>query len=203
MDRADADQTGSVDRDLLFQGVADLDDTSAPVLDRLFELVSQGTDDPEYGYAIKTLLAFSGHNSPVSASAVWAQLDEEAQGKEQEKYNDALLGRLLDALYTHSHPGTINRYRLLKAAKTAWGSEADASLRLWALLPDTAQNSALKLSAIQTAAWRYQNRAQSKALQEALVGNLSVFGPNKVISSYQYSAAQALGAAGFKGDGRV
>lgn len=203
MDRADADQTGSVDRDLLFKGVADLDDTSAPVLDRLFELVSQGPADPEYHHTIRALLAFSGHSSPVSASAVWAQLSEDDQKEQQEKYDDALLARLLDALYTHSHPETVTRYRLLQAAQTAWSSAVDPSVKLWALLPDTAQNSSLKLQAIQTAAWRYQNREQSTALEEALVGNLSVFGANKVISSYQYTAAQALGAAGFKGDGRV
>jgi hypothetical protein len=203
LDRADGDQTGSVDRTLLFKGLADLDDRSAPVLDRLFELVGQGTDDPEYDHAIKTILAFTGHHKPVNQKAVWAQLDEDKQQEESEKYDDVLLARLIEALYDLSHPSTLSRYRLLGAAQTAWTEAVDGALKPWVMLPDTAQNATLKQQAIQAAAWRYQNRGKTDILQTALVSNLALFGANKVISKYQYTVAQALGAAGFKGDGRI
>lgn len=203
LDRADLDQTGSVDRNVLFDGVLQLKDRSDAVLDRLFELVGQGTDDPEYTHAIKTLLALSGHNNRVKERSVWDQLSENDQQKQQETYDDGLLARLMEALYQHGHHSTLLQYSLIDAAKTAWSNDAEASLKAWLTIPNTPQNKDIKLRSLSAVAWRYNNRGASDTMSAGLIEALDWFDANKEISQFQYVAATTLGDAGFKGDSRV
>ncbi len=203
LDRADGDLTGSADRGELFRGVRELEDTSAEVLDRLFELIGQGPSDPEYHHAVRTVLHFSGHHKPIDRSAVWEQMSEEQREKETEHdYNDALLARLIETLFTLGHHETLTRENLLAPATTARTSVVDDAILPWALLPATRENLYIKKVAIQAAAWRRQNRPASEANQQALIKALDVFGPKKAISEFQFIAATALGEAGDKTDGR-
>ena len=203
LNRADGDLTGSVDRNELFRGVRELKDTSPAVLDRLFELVGQGPSDPEYAHAVSTILHFSGHHKPIRTTAVWAQMDEDAREQETKHgYDDALLARLIESLYTLGHHETLQRKRLMTPAQSARTAAVDAAILPWALLPATKENQGIKLQAVRVAAWRRLNRPESAANQKALIKALDVFGPKKTISEMQFIAAEALGKAGDKSDGR-
>ena len=202
LNRADGDLTGSAKRSELFRGVRELEDTSDAVLDRLFELIGQGPSDPEYWFAVDTVLHFSGHHKPISDSLKWEQMSEEDREKETEAYDDALLARLIEGLYTLGHHETLTRKRLLRSARTARSTAVDAAILPWALLPATKENNHIKLLSVKAAAWRRRNRPASEANQRALIKAREVFGPKKAISEIQFVAAESLGLAGDKSDGR-
>jgi hypothetical protein len=203
LERAETDQTGAAASPALFAGLRALEDTSAPVLDKLFELVAKGPEDSEYRHALETLLHFSGHDKPIRWDLRWEAMSEEERTEERERCDDALLARLLEALYTHSQHAVLHSFPLIQAATTARGPEVDAALALWARLPETKRSAALKQRAVSAVAWRMVHRGGSATSAETLGHALGVSGPNKTVSDYQFTAAEALAAAGDRSDARV
>jgi len=203
LERVETDQTGVVARPAIFAGLRALKDTSAPVLDKLFALVGKGAEDPDYAFALQTLLHFSGHDEPIPRDAVWEAMSEQDRTEERERFDDALIARLMEALYTNAHYAALDRYPILQAATTARGPEVDAALAPWARLPVTKKSARLKQRAVAAVAWRLVHRGASATNAETLVTALGVSGPKKTVSIYQFTAAEALAAAGDRSDARV
>lgn len=214
MNRADFDRGGEVDRDALFSGVNQLKDSAPSIADRLFALVEQGADDPEYPYAIQSILTlsrFTSISSPRPLNVAWNERTEDQVREENRaKIDEKIYARLLSTLYRLGHYQTVIKYNLFNRVISTRTNSVDSELVKFAKLKETGKTEVIIGRAVYTLCARLDNhdrlrnsQANKDATCALITEALGKAGKKKPLRQAQVKLACALGRAAYNADNRV
>ncbi|MEC7986795.1 MAG: hypothetical protein VX278_16625, partial [Myxococcota bacterium] len=213
LDRADKDRGGAVDRSRIFSAVNQLKDRHTDVVDRLFSLVEQGTADPDYNYAIQSLLVLSGFSSGYRniLGINWeTRTDEQRKTEEEHGFDETIYARLLDMLHRLGHYQTVMSNNLFGRVYRTRTGAVDKPLAKFASLKPNKELEPFVASAVNTLVQRLDgfddyrssdsNKEEACLILAGLLGKKSKKGP---LLPNQIAVAGALGRAAYNENPKV